>query len=64
MDDKSLIMIDGPEPFDTLETWEQHLKKMEALPDRTPNKQSLVKTAKRWVGIKREESFRDSRKAG
>jgi hypothetical protein len=57
-------MMDGPEPLDTLETWEQHLKKMEALPARIPNKQSLVKTAKLWVKIKREESVRGSREVG
>jgi hypothetical protein len=57
-------MKDGPEPFDTLETWELHLKEMEALPDSVSNKQTLIRQAKNWIARKRAEGGRASKKAG
>jgi hypothetical protein len=56
-----ILLNDGPGPFDTLETWEQHLKKMEALPESVLNRGSLIAEARTWVERKRDERGPGSR---
>jgi hypothetical protein len=52
---RSYVMMDGPGPFSTLATWEQHLKDVKALPDSALNKRDLIAWAERWIDIKRHE---------
>jgi hypothetical protein len=52
---RSYVMMDGPGPFSTLATWEQHLKDVKALPDSALNKRDLIASAERWIDFKRQE---------
>jgi hypothetical protein len=42
-------MIDPPNSFDTLATWEQHLKDVQALSVSTENKRELIESAEGWI---------------
>jgi hypothetical protein len=44
-----VILIDEPTPYDTLETWERHLTKLEALPANTFMRAELIKRAKSLI---------------
>jgi hypothetical protein len=44
-----LVVIDDPGPFDTLETWEQFLAEVQAMPDFL-GKASTVQNAK-WLAL-------------
>lgn len=46
-------MIDEPGMFDTLETWERHLKTLEALPDSTL-KPGMIREAKQVIATKKQ----------
>jgi hypothetical protein len=45
-------MIDEPSPFATLETWEQHLKEMQNLPDNVEQKRDLIASAEDCIARK------------
>ena len=47
-------LIDGPSPFATLETWEQHLKRLKALPDNHLLKTEMIKTAQEMITKKKK----------
>ena len=47
-----LVMLDDPGPFDTLETWEQFLAEVEAMPD-FHGKASTIDNAKCLIAQKK-----------
>lgn len=46
-------MIDGPDPFDTLQTWEQHLAKLRQLPENVLGRDIMISYAERLIEQKR-----------
>ena len=52
---KPEVLIEEPSPYDTLETWESHLRTVEALPDGAFLKEDMLATAKRRIALKRKE---------
>lgn len=55
------LLIDSPAPFDTLETWESHLRMLEALPEGTFLREELIAKARKH--IKRRKVLQDSETA-
>ena len=53
--DLRFVMIDGPGPFDTLETWEQFLAEVQSMPDFF-GKESVVENAK-WVIARNKQAL-------
>ena len=41
--------IDGPTPYDTLESWEQHLKELQSWPPETVGRGAMLARAKKWI---------------
>lgn len=51
------VSIDEPEPYDTLETWEEHLLLVQDLPDDHVLKQPLLENAREMIAKKKAEGF-------
>jgi hypothetical protein len=49
------FLIDGPGIYDTLETWERHLSRIEALPGNGDMKREALKHAREMVERKRRD---------
>jgi hypothetical protein len=45
----TLVLIDPPSPFDTLETWQRHLADVRRLPDDTLLKAEMVEAAEEQI---------------
>ena len=52
---KALVtaLIDSPSPFDTLETWEQHLAMLCRMPDNTDMRKELILDAEQVIARKK-----------
>jgi hypothetical protein len=52
---KALVtaLIDSPSPFDTLETWEQHLAMLRRMPDNTALKPEMISDAEQVIARKK-----------
>jgi hypothetical protein len=48
-----LVLIDPPGPFDTLQTWQRHLRDLRTLPDGTLLRSELIQTAEAHIEAKR-----------
>ena len=52
---KKFVLIDGPSPYDTLESWERHLRELRELPANTALKPQMIKEAKEMIAMKKAE---------
>ena len=48
------MMIDEPNPYGTLETWERHLEKLKQLPADTSLRAEMIETAEEMIAKKRQ----------
>lgn len=49
----SLALIDGPSPYEPLETWERHLSFLLTLPDNNPLKSLMIEAAEKRIAGKK-----------